>query len=42
MISPCEAVGQWRQAMRKRGRELGLPFAGTPGLHNAITDVAGI
>jgi len=28
--------------MRKRGRELGLPFAGTPGLHNAITDVAGI
>lgn len=28
--------------MRKRGRELGLPFAGTPGLQNAITDVAGI
>jgi D-aminopeptidase len=28
--------------MRKRGRELGLPFAGTPGPHNAITDVAGV
>jgi L-aminopeptidase/D-esterase-like protein len=28
--------------MRRRGRELGLPFAGTPGTHNAITDVTGI
>ncbi len=28
--------------MRKRGRELGLPFAGSPGRHNAITDVPGV
>ncbi len=26
----------------KRGRDLGLPFPGSPGVHNAITDVAGI
>ncbi len=25
-----------------RGRELGLPFPGTPGTHNAITDVPGL
>lgn len=28
--------------MRQRGRELGLPFAGLTGPHNAITDVAGV
>ena len=28
--------------MKIRGRELGLPFAGQPGQHNAITDVAGV
>lgn len=28
--------------MRKRGRELGLPFPGTPGAWNAITDVPGV
>src|SRR5690606_16924810 len=27
---------------RPRGRDLGLPFPGTPGPHNAITDVPGI
>ena len=27
---------------RPRGRELGIPFPGKPGPHNAITDVAGI
>lgn len=27
---------------KQRGRSLGLPFAGTPGKHNAITDVAGV
>jgi L-aminopeptidase/D-esterase-like protein len=26
----------------RRGRELGLPWPGTPGAHNAITDVAGV
>jgi D-aminopeptidase len=29
-------------AQRKRGRELGLPFPGTPGAFNAITDVQGV
>ena len=28
--------------MRPRGRDLGLPFPGTPGAFNAITDVAGV
>jgi len=28
--------------MRKRGRELGLPFPGMPGAFNAITDVHGV
>jgi L-aminopeptidase/D-esterase-like protein len=28
--------------MRIRGRDLGLPFPGIPGTHNAITDVAGV
>src|SRR5688500_1364805 len=27
---------------KPRARELGLPFEGTPGAHNAITDVAGV
>jgi L-aminopeptidase/D-esterase-like protein len=27
---------------RQRGRELGIPFPGTPGPNNAITDVAGV
>ena len=27
---------------RKRGREMGLPFPGTPGTWNAITDVPGV
>ncbi|WP_075351132.1 DmpA family aminopeptidase [Algoriphagus marinus] len=29
-------------AQKPRARDLGVPFSGTPGLHNAITDVAGI
>lgn len=29
-------------APRARARELGVSFEGTPGLHNAITDVAGV
>ena len=29
-------------SQRRRGRELGLPFPGTPGPWNAITDVAGV
>ena len=30
------------EIQRPRGRDLGLPFPGTPGPHNAITDVAGV
>ncbi|SMH26503.1 P1 family peptidase [Mesorhizobium australicum] len=30
------------QAKKPRGRDLGLPFPGTPGPQNAITDVAGV
>jgi D-aminopeptidase len=30
------------KGMQQRGRELGLPFAGLTGPHNAITDVAGV
>lgn len=29
-------------APKPRARDLGLPFRGTPGPHNAITDVAGV
>lgn len=29
-------------AQRKRGRQLGLPFPGQPGVYNAITDVPGV
>lgn len=29
-------------AAQERARDLGVPFEGTPGLHNAITDVAGV
>ena len=28
--------------MKKRARDLGLPFEGTPGEYNAITDVEGV
>ncbi|MGH6906339.1 MAG: P1 family peptidase [Aestuariivirga sp.] len=31
------AAGKW-----KRGRDIGLPFPGSPGIHNSITDVAGV
>jgi D-aminopeptidase len=35
---------RWNKMVGKkiRGRELGLPFAGAPGMFNAITDVAGV
>jgi D-aminopeptidase len=32
----------WSTGAKPRGRDLGLPFPGTPGPHNAITDVAGV
>ena len=38
LTAPHDLVAQARQ----RGRALGIPFPGTPGPNNAITDVAGI
>ena len=37
-------MADWQRTVsgKMRGRGLGLPFAGTPGTHNAITDVAGV
>ncbi|WP_366513973.1 P1 family peptidase, partial [Planktotalea sp.] len=30
------------QMQKPRARDLGLPFRGTPGPNNAITDIAGV
>jgi L-aminopeptidase/D-esterase-like protein len=38
VISNSPSVGQ----TKARSRDLGIPFEGTPGTHNAITDVAGV
>ena len=35
-------LGEANAQAKPRGRELGIPFPGTPGPNNAITDVAGI
>ncbi|MEM6630024.1 MAG: P1 family peptidase [Bacteroidota bacterium] len=32
----------WSYAQKPRARDLGVPFNGTPGTHNAITDVQGV
>jgi D-aminopeptidase len=32
----------WAQPVKPRARDLGIPFNGTPGKNNAITDVAGV
>src|SRR5215472_17395077 len=36
------AVSLAAQSFEPRARDLGIPFDGTPGPHNAITDVAGV
>ena len=36
------AVSVGAQQQKARARDLGIPFDGTPGAHNAITDVAGV
>ena len=36
------ASGQQTNAVKPRARDLGVPFEGTPGPLNAITDVAGV
>jgi L-aminopeptidase/D-esterase-like protein len=42
LLSVASAVAQERPAAKPRARDLGVPFDGTPGPLNAITDVAGI
>lgn len=43
VVSLALAAGALVDAQRApRGRDLGVPFEGTPGALNAITDVAGI
>ena len=37
-----ETMKQPAQARKPRARDLGIPFEGTPGPHNAITDVCGV
>ena len=32
----------WAQSIKPRARDLGIPFTGTPGKYNAITDVVGV
>jgi D-aminopeptidase len=38
----CVSAATAETTRRPRARELGIPFDGTPGAHNAITDVAGV
>jgi L-aminopeptidase/D-esterase-like protein len=38
----CSASPQEKSAAKPRARDLGIPFDGTPGPFNAITDVAGV
>jgi L-aminopeptidase/D-esterase-like protein len=42
LICPSLAVAQGGPAATVRARDLGVPFDGTPGPSNAITDVAGV
>jgi len=36
------AFAQEKSSSKPRARDLGVPFDGTPGANNAITDVAGV
>ena len=38
----CAAISSGRAQGKRRARDLGIPFDGTPGALNAITDVAGV
>jgi len=40
LLFPCLAAAQ--EKSKPRARDLGVPFDGTPGSNNAITDVAGV
>jgi L-aminopeptidase/D-esterase-like protein len=41
-VVAAPALAQAPAAAKARARDLGIPFEGTPGRHNAITDVAGV
>jgi len=41
-VASIAAAPARRSAARPRARDLGVPFDGVPGPHNAITDVAGV
>lgn len=36
------SICNWAQSQKPRARDLGIPFEGTPGKYNAITDVQGV
>src|SRR5262245_37436689 len=41
-LRPHDPLEVHSMSAKPRGRDLGLPFPGTPGPHNAITDVPGV
>jgi D-aminopeptidase len=42
LIFSSSVSAQEKTASKPRARDLGVPFDGTPGPNNAITDVAGV
>jgi D-aminopeptidase len=42
LVLSCAALAQEKAASKVRARDLGVPFDGTPGPFNAITDVSGV
>lgn len=42
LLAPCFAVAQTNAQAKSRARDLGVPFDGTPGTYNAVTDVPGV
>jgi D-aminopeptidase len=42
LLIPCFAAAQENTHRKPRARDLGVPFDGTPGTYNAITDVPGV
>lgn len=42
LLTPCLAAAQENAHRKPRARDLGVPFDGTPGTYNAITDVPGV
>src|SRR5215468_8348200 len=42
VFTALPAIGQEKSVAKPRARDLGVPFDGTPGPLNAITDVSGV